>query len=107
MTDGSKSGRAAKLQEKEEAGLTVGLILRRWRRRSGPSSSKTPAGGTISGATWTASTSTTVCGCEAVVTDPIDDVSAMWRELEADRDALWDRIRELSGYDLAIDPGVA
>ena len=47
------------------------------------------------------------CGCEAVVTDPIDDVSAMWRELAADRDALWDRIRELSGYDLAIDPGVA
>ena len=42
------------------------------------------------------------CGCEMVVTDPIDDVPAMWRELEVDRDALWDRIRELSGYDLAL-----
>ena len=41
------------------------------------------------------------CGCEVVVTDPIDDVPAMWRDLEIDRDALWDRIRELSGYDLA------
>ena len=40
------------------------------------------------------------CGCEVVVTDPIDDVPAMWRELEADRDALWERIRQLSGYDL-------
>ena len=39
-----------------------------------------------------------------VVTDPIDDVPAMWRELKVDRDALWDRIRELSGYDLALDP---
>ena len=47
------------------------------------------------------------CGCEVVVTDPIDDVPAMWRELESDRDALWDRIRELSGYDLALDPGRA
>ena len=47
------------------------------------------------------------CGCEVVVTDPIDDVPAMWRELEADRDALWDRIRELSGYDLALHPGGA
>ena len=37
------------------------------------------------------------CGCEVVVTDPIDDMPAMWKELEADRDALWDRIRELSG----------
>ena len=40
------------------------------------------------------------CGCEVVVTDPIDDVPAMWRDLEVDRDALWERIRELSGYDL-------
>ena len=40
------------------------------------------------------------CGCEVVVTDPIDDVPAMWRNLEIDRDALWERIRQLSGYDL-------
>ena len=40
------------------------------------------------------------CGCEAVVTDPIHDVPAMWRDLEIDRDALWERIRQLSGYDL-------
>ena len=40
------------------------------------------------------------CGCEVVVTDPIDDVPAMWRNLEVDRDALWERIRQLSGYDL-------
>ena len=40
------------------------------------------------------------CGCEVVVTDPIDDVPAMWRDLEIDRAALWERIRELSGYDL-------
>ena len=47
------------------------------------------------------------CGCEVVVTDPIDDVPAMWRELDVDRDGLWERIRELSGYDLALDPGGA
>ena len=41
------------------------------------------------------------CGCEVVVTDPIDDVPAMWRDLKIDRDALWRRIRELSGDDLA------
>ena len=40
------------------------------------------------------------CGCEVVVTDPIDDVPTMWRDLEIDRDALWERIRQLSGYDL-------
>ena len=45
------------------------------------------------------------CGCEVVVTDPIADVPAMWRDLEVDRDALWVRIRELSGHDLAIDAG--
>ena len=28
------------------------------------------------------------CGCEVVVTDPIDDVAAMWRDLERDRVAL-------------------
>ena len=41
------------------------------------------------------------CACEVVVTDPIDDVAAMWRDLESDRIALWERIRALSGYDLA------
>ena len=41
------------------------------------------------------------CGCEVVVTDPIDDVPAMWRDLESDRIALWERIRQRSGYDLA------
>ena len=41
------------------------------------------------------------CGCEVVVTDPIDDVPSMWRDLESDRIALWERIRALSGYDLA------
>ena len=41
------------------------------------------------------------CGCEVVVTDPIVDVPAMWRDLEIDRGALWERIRQLSGYDLA------
>ena len=35
-----------------------------------------------------------------VVTDPIDDIPAMWRDLEIDRGALWERIRQLSGYDL-------
>ena len=41
------------------------------------------------------------CGCEVVVTDPIDDVAAMWKDLESDRIARWERIRALSGYDLA------
>ena len=41
------------------------------------------------------------CGCEVVATDPIADVPAMWRDLEIDRDTLWERIRQLSGYDLA------
>ena len=41
------------------------------------------------------------CGCEVVVTDPIEDVPAMWRDLESDRIALWERIRALSGYDLS------
>ncbi len=41
------------------------------------------------------------CGCEVVVTDPIADAPAMWRDLEIDRCALWERIRQLSGYDLA------
>ena len=43
------------------------------------------------------------CGCEVVVTNPIEDVPALWSDLEADRSALWGRIRELSGYDLATD----
>ena len=38
------------------------------------------------------------CGCEVVVTNPIDDVAAMWRDLESDRVALWERIHDLSGY---------
>ena len=41
------------------------------------------------------------CGCEVVVTDPIADVATMWRDLERERSALWERIRALSGYDLA------
>ena len=44
------------------------------------------------------------CGCEVAVTDPINDVPAMWRDLAADRDVLWERIRELSEYDLAAAP---
>ena len=45
------------------------------------------------------------CGCEVVVTDPIDDVLAMRQDLQVDRDTLWERIRALSGYDLDLDPG--
>ena len=45
------------------------------------------------------------CGCELVVTDPIDDVLAMRQGLQVDQDALRERIRDLSGYDLALDPG--
>ena len=41
------------------------------------------------------------CWCEVVVTDLIGDLSELWPDLEADRDALWNRIRELSEYDLA------
>ena len=41
------------------------------------------------------------CGCEVVVTDPIADVPAKRRDLESDRIALWERLRALSGYDLA------
>ena len=44
------------------------------------------------------------CGCEEMVTEPIDDVPAMWRDLEIDRDVLWERISELSGCDLAAAP---
>ena len=45
------------------------------------------------------------CGCEVVVTNPIDDVLAMRQDLQVGRDTLWERIRNLSGYDLALDPG--
>ena len=47
------------------------------------------------------------CGCEVVVTDPIDDVLAMRQDLQVDRDALWERIRDLTGYDLTLDPAGA
>ena len=47
------------------------------------------------------------CGCAVVVTDPIDDVLAMRQDLQVDRDALWERIRDLSGYDLTLDPAGA
>ena len=40
------------------------------------------------------------CGCEVVVTRPITDVPAMWKDLRTDRNALWERIRQVSGYDL-------
>ena len=38
------------------------------------------------------------CGFELVVTDSITDLDELWRSLDADKDALWARIRELSGY---------
>ena len=44
------------------------------------------------------------CGCEVVVTDPINDVPAMRQDLQVDRDALWERIRDLTGYDLTLEP---
>ena len=47
------------------------------------------------------------CGCEVVVTDPIEDVPAMRQDLEVDWNALWERIRDLNGYDLALDPAGA
>ena len=47
------------------------------------------------------------CGCEVVVTDPINDVPAMRRDLQVDRGALWDRIRDLTGYDLTLEPAGA
>ena len=40
------------------------------------------------------------CGCELVVTDPVTDLVEVWRSLDTDKDAIWARIRELSGYDL-------
>ena len=41
------------------------------------------------------------CGCELVVTDPVLDLFDLGECLEADRSALWQRILELSGYDLS------
>ena len=36
------------------------------------------------------------CACEEVVTCPIQNMEAMWKALEKDRKALWDRIERLS-----------
>ncbi len=44
------------------------------------------------------------CGCEAVASSLIADLAAMWDSLDRDRDALWRRISELSGYDLNATP---
>ena len=44
------------------------------------------------------------CACELVVTSPIVRLDAMWEALETDGDALWQRILELSGYDLNEEP---
>ena len=38
------------------------------------------------------------CACEVVVTNPIANLDAMWETLQTDRDSLWERIRDLSGY---------
>ena len=40
------------------------------------------------------------CGCELVVTEPVTNLPELWEDLEADREALWRRILDLSGYDL-------
>lgn len=40
------------------------------------------------------------CGCEVVVVRPIEDLEALWGALERDREALWQRIEELSGCGL-------
>ena len=42
-----------------------------------------------------------------VVTDPINDVPAMRQDLQVDRDTLWERIRDLTGYDLTFEPAGA
>ena len=44
------------------------------------------------------------CACEVVATNPIENLEAMWEALETDRDAPWERIRDLSGYDLNEEP---
>lgn len=41
------------------------------------------------------------CACRLVVTSPIPDLSSMWKALAVDREALWNRIEELSGCRLA------
>ena len=40
------------------------------------------------------------CWCELVVTEPLTNLPELWENLEADREALWRRILDLSGYDL-------
>ena len=40
------------------------------------------------------------CGCELVVTEPVTNLPELWEDLEADPNALWRRILDLSGYDL-------
>ena len=40
------------------------------------------------------------CGCELVVTEPVTNLPELWENLEVDREALWRRILDLSGYDL-------
>ena len=37
------------------------------------------------------------CGCELVVTDSVQDLPDLWRCPEIDRDAVWQRILDLSG----------
>ena len=44
------------------------------------------------------------CGCELVVADPVGNGPELWESLDEDRDALWQRILELSGYDLNEEP---
>ena len=44
------------------------------------------------------------CACEVVVTSPIENLDTMWEALETDRKALWQRILELTGYDLNEEP---
>ena len=39
------------------------------------------------------------CGCQLVVTEPLTNLPELWEDLEADREALWRRILDLSGYD--------
>ena len=40
-----------------------------------------------------------LCACEAVVINPIANLDVMWEALDQDREALWQRIRDLSGYE--------
>ena len=34
------------------------------------------------------------------MTEPVANLPELWEDLEADREALWQRILDLSGYDL-------